>query len=147
MKCPNHIINSLYLYMDFTVKKHAKKEFYEVFSKWLDDHKFPRIGIDLLPELCFVSYTSDNEPAYCMWFYFTDSKLAWLAFPASNKNISFKKRDLGLLFLTNYVKNYAKKKGIKMLFTTSNTDSVVDVLNKAGFQDMDQNVNHYGLIL
>jgi hypothetical protein len=78
-----------------------------------------------------------------MWFYFTDSKLAWLAFPASNNKIAYKKRDGGLRFLLNHIENYAKKKGIKMLFTTSNTESVVKVLTTSDFLEGDVNVSQY----
>ena len=128
--------------MAFLVKRHSKSEFYEIFSKWLFNHNFPIINEILLPENVFVVY-SEDIPIYCMWFYFTDSKLAWLAFPCSNSNIPYKKRDGGLRFLLNHIENYAKKKGIKMLFTTSNTESVVKVLTTSDFLEGDLKVNQY----
>jgi hypothetical protein len=128
--------------MAFLVKRHSKSEFYETFSKWLFNHNFPIINEILLPENVFVVYNEDI-PVYCMWFYFTDSKLVWLAFPASNSNIPYKKRDGGLRFLLNHIENYAKKKGIKMLFTTSDTESVVKVLTTSDFSEGDLKVNQY----
>lgn len=129
--------------MNFTVKKHSKSEFYDTFIKWCDEHKFPRANPELLPENIFVCYNEEEQPIYCIWFYFTDSKLAWLAFPVSNKKIAFKKRELGFAYLMNQVENYAKRKGIKLLFTTSGTDSVIDVLTKSGFEEGDKNVTQY----
>jgi len=66
-----------------------------------------------------------------------------LAFPCSNKKVAFKKRDFGFEYLINQVSEYAKKKGIKLLFTTSNTGSVVDVLLKTGYNEGDLNVTQY----
>lgn len=128
--------------MAFLVKRHSKSEFYETFAKWLFNHNFPIINEILLPENVFVVYNEDIS-IYCMWFYFTDSKLAWLAFPASNNNIAYKKRDGGLRFLLSHIENYAKKKGIKMLFTTSDTESVVKVLTTSDFSEGDLKVNQY----
>jgi hypothetical protein len=132
--------------MAFSVKRHSKSEFYETFEKWLFNHNFPIINEILLPENVFVAYNED-VPIYCMWFYFTDSKLAWLAFPCSNNKITYKKRDGGFRFLLNHIENYAKKKGIKMLFTTSDTESVIEVLTTSDFLPGDLKVNQYFKIL
>jgi len=128
--------------MGFVVKKRSKAEFYDIFSGWLDLHHFPRINDLVLPEFCFVAYV-DDLPIYSCWFYFTNSKLAWLAFPASNKNISFKKREGGLEFLFEHISRYAKKKGIITLFTTSGTDEIIKPLLKNGFEIGDVGVSHF----
>ena len=127
--------------MSFTVKKHSKEEFYEIFCKWLETQKFPLINKEVLPENCFVCYI-DETPCYSIWVYFTDSKLAWLAFPASNKNVGFKTKNGGLDFLINYVCDYLKRKKMITAFTTSATENVVLALEKAGFDKGDQCI-HY----
>jgi hypothetical protein len=127
--------------MAFEVKKHSKEEFYEVFSKWLDLHNFPRINKEVLPENCFVVY-KDDLPIYSFWVYFTDSKLMWIAFPASNKNVNYKKRIGGMEVLIEHIKQYAKRKGIITLFTTSSTQSIIENLTNCGFEIGDTNVNH-----
>jgi len=128
--------------MAFEVRKHSKEEFYEQFCKFLDLHHFPRIHKDVLPELVFVCYVKDI-PIYSFWFFRTDSKLAWIAFPASNKNVNYKQRIGGMEFLLEHIKNYAKKKGIMTLFTTSGTESIIESLTKSGFEAGDANVNHF----
>jgi hypothetical protein len=125
----------------FSVKKHSKEEFYEQFCKFLDLHQFPRINKDVLPENCFVCYR-DDLPIYSFWVYYTDSKLMWIAFPASNKNVNYKKRIGGMEFLLEHIKEYAKRKGIITLFTTSGTESIIETLTKSGFEIGDTNVNH-----
>jgi N-acetylglutamate synthase-like GNAT family acetyltransferase len=127
--------------MAFEVKKHSKEEFYEVFSKWLDLHNFNRINKEVLPENCFVVY-KDDLPIYSFWVYFTDSKLMWIAFPASNKNVNYKKRIGGMEVLLEHIKQYAKRKGIITLFTTSSTESIIGSLTNCGFEIGDTNVNH-----
>ena len=123
--------------MLFTAKKHSKEEFYQTFIKWLETQNFPLINKDVLPENCFVCYINEI-PCYCIWVYFTDSKLAWIAFPASNKNVSFKIKNGGLDFLINYVCDYLKRKKMITAFTTSATENVVLSLEKAGFDKGDE---------
>jgi len=132
--------------MEFTVKKQATDSFYETFKGWLSEHKFPEISRLILPENVFVCY-SDGEPVYSTFFYFTDSKLAWVGFPASNKNIPYKNREKGLEFLMEYIVKYAKRKKMAMIITTSGTEAVIKACNGAGFLLGDENVNHYLRIL
>lgn len=130
--------------MSFIVKKHSKEDFYPTFIRLLDLHKFPRINDKVLPEIAFAVYGENDVVLYSFWFYFTSSKsLAWLAFPVSNKNIDFKKREGALEFLLEHISNYAKRKGIITLFTTSGTEGVIQPLLKNGFELGDQAVNHY----
>ncbi len=128
--------------MAFEVRKHSKEEFYDIFSAWLDNHHFPRIHKDVLPEVVFVCYKEDI-PIYSCWIYRTDSKLMWLAFPASNKNVNYKKRIGGMEVLLNHIKEYAKKKGIRTLFTTSGSESIIQSLTNVGFEIGDKSVSHY----
>jgi hypothetical protein len=128
--------------MAFEVKKHSKEEFYDTFCKFLDDHHFPRINKDVLPENVFVCF-KEEIPIYCIWVYFTDSKLMWIAWPTSNKNVNYKKRIGGMEILINHVKEYAKKKGIVTLLTTSGTDSIIQSLTNVGFEIGDKSISHY----
>lgn len=122
--------------MSFSVKKHSKEEFYDIFCKFLETQKFPLISKEVLPENCFVCYV-DDIPCYSIWVYFTDSKLAWLSFPASNKNVSYNKKRGGLDYLMNYVCDYLKRKKILTAFTTSSTENVMISLEKNGFEKGD----------
>lgn len=132
--------------MEFVVKKHNKSEFYAIFCKWLETHKFPIVSDLWLPENVFVCYTNEI-PCYCIWFYHNDAKLAHIGFPASNKNVNYKKKQGGLQHLLEYVEKYAKRKGYVTLFTTSNTESVVSTLEKCEYILGDKNVNHFFKII
>jgi hypothetical protein len=129
--------------MSFVVKKHSKEEFYDEFSSLLDKHHFPRINKMVLPENCFAVYNEDDIVLYSFWVYFTDSQLMWLAFPVSNKSIPIKRRRGAFEVLLEHISNYAKRKGIISLFTTSNTEGVIEPLLKSGFEIGDSNVHHY----
>lgn len=128
---------------DFLVKKHNKKEFYETFVKWSEMHQFPTISDLVLPENVFVCYNEDNEAIYSCWFYYTDSKLAWIAFPMSNKKIPYNKRDKGLDFLFKHIIDYSKKKKMKSIITTSSTNEVINSMSRVGFKEADMNINQY----
>jgi hypothetical protein len=128
--------------MEFIVKKHNTEEVYALMCSFWNMHKFPIISLDILPKNTFIAYYEDI-PIYSISFYFTDSKyLAWLSWPISNKNFSYKKRTGGLSFLINHVEKYSKKKGIKMLITTTSNDSIIDVLTKCNYTVGDSGVQH-----
>lgn len=128
--------------MQYTVKKHSKDEFYETFLNWCDLHKFPKIPDITLPENVFVCY-KEEVPIYAIWFYHTDSKMSHIAYPISNKKVSYNSRRGGLEFLINEVVKYARRKKIVCLFTTSGTEEVVGTLIKCGFVEADKNVTQF----
>jgi hypothetical protein len=128
--------------MQYQVKKHSKDEFYDIFSNWLISQKFPLINKEVLPENVFVMYVND-VPCYSIWVYFTDSRLAWLAFPASNRNVSYKQKQNGLPLLINHVCDYLKKKKILTVFTTSGTENVISALEQNKFEIGDSGISHY----
>lgn len=128
--------------MSFQVKKHSKDDFYETFCNWLNSQSFPLINKEVLPEIVFVC-SNDDVPCYCVWVYFTNSKLAWIAFPASNKNVNYKKKQGGLTFLINYVCDYLKRKKTLTVFTTSGTESVIKSLEENNFEIGDSKISHF----
>lgn len=129
--------------MDFQVRKHSKEEFYDTFLNWLVSQSFPLINKEVLPEVCFVLY-SGEVPCYSVWVYFTSSKgLAWIAFPSSNKDVNYNKKQGGLTYLFNFVNDYLKKKKILTVFTTSGTENVIKALKESGFEEGDSNISHY----
>lgn len=129
--------------MNFTVKKHSKEHFFDTYIKWCIEHKFPTITIDWFPENVFVSYNENDEPCYCCWFWHTDSKLAWIGFPCSNKQVKFRDREGGLDALYEYISKYAKKKNYTTIITTSGREETDRVCKNTGYVLGDENVNHY----
>jgi len=128
--------------MNFQVKKHSKKDFFEVYCKWLESQNFPFISDLVLPENCFVCY-ADEIPCYAVWFYHTDSAMAQVGFPASNKNVNYKIKEGGLKFLFEEVTKYAKRKKYLRLFTTSATESVIKALEAAEYVKGDETIHYF----
>ena len=129
--------------MEFIVKKHSKSEFYETYIKWCEQHKFPLITIDWFPENVFVSYNENDEPCYSCWFWHTDSKLAWVGFPCSNKQVKFKDREGGFEAVYEYITKYAKRKKYVTIITTSGRKETDEVCEKTGYVLGDENVKHW----
>jgi hypothetical protein len=129
--------------MEYVVNQHSKYDFYNEFKRWSNLHGFPIVSDLVLPENVFVCYNKNDTPLYCIWFYRTDSRLAWVAFPMSNKDIPYNKREKALEFLMNYVSEYAKKENFVSLITTSNTIEVISVLEKCNYKEADLNINQY----
>lgn len=129
--------------MIFKVKKHNTDDVYEMMCEFWDLHKFPKISRKILPKNTFVVYVND-VPAYTTSFYFTDSEsLAWLGWQISNPKLKYKDKKGALTHLMNYICEYAKSNNIKMILTTSSTESAITSLKESGFQEGDMNVNHY----
>ncbi len=126
----------------FEARQFKKDKFYETFCQWLKEHNFPIIDRSVLPENVFVCY-KEGIPVYCFWLYLTDSKLAWLAWPASDKYIDYKHKEGGLEFLVNHISRFCQENKITTMFTTSNTDSIINPLLNNGFIGRDLSVNHY----
>lgn len=118
--------------MAFSVKQLPKSEFYDIFASWLNGHNFPLVRESVLPENAFVCY-SGNIPVYCYWVYKTDSKLVWLGYSASNKEVPFSQREGGLGVLVTEIENHCKTLGIEMIITTTGTKSIMNPLIKSGF--------------
>ena len=131
--------------MELKVKKHNKHEFHDIFAKWLESQNFPYIAKEVLPENVFVAYV-DDVPCYCLWFYHTDSQMAQVGWPASNKNVSKKHKDGAFKYLYEQVSKYAKRKKYLRLFTTSATQSVIDTMLSAGYVEGEE-CKHYFKIL
>jgi len=72
--------------MNFTLKIQQREEFYPTYSDWCKTHNFPIISIAWFPENAFVAYKND-VPCHAIWFWHTDSGLAYVGFPISNKEL------------------------------------------------------------
>ncbi len=128
------------------VKKHSRSDFYPTYKKWCEAHSFPVSAEGFFPETAFVCY-NDEIPIYGIWFWNTDSMIAWIGFAVSDYTIDFRLKNGGLDYLIKEVVTYAKEMGYKTVFTTSGTESVIEALEKNKFIEGDVNVNQYFAVL
>lgn len=124
------------------VRKELTKKFYDTAKEWWSKHSFPFIHISFLPVNVFVVSDNDQD-LYCMFFYHTDSALAYLAYPISNLEASKKEREGGFEFLLNEMEKYALKEGYYLTYTTSPLKVVQDTLLNLGYIEGDISVNQY----
>lgn len=130
--------------MDFTVVKHSKEEFYNVFNHWIENHDMPlnSINIEMLPKNIFVCYNA-QIPIYAIPFWFTDSKIGIASVMVSNKKINYKKKIGGKEFLLEHVIKYAKQKKLKSIFSPTKNDKFIESLLKVGFFQGDDDSSQY----
>ena len=127
------------------VERKYTKDIYRMLEDWWLGNKFQVVSPSILPETTFVCYNDEDEPIYSMCFYNTDSNLCWVGWQLKNPNDV--NREGGLEFLFKGVEKYAKAMGYHIIFTTSNTPPVENVLVSSDFKVGDTNVNHYLKIL
>lgn len=127
--------------MDFSVKIVYKEDFYPTYKEWCEARKFPPIAIRQI-DTVFVCY-KEGLPIYSCFFWTTNSTFGVIGFPVGNPNIPYKDREGGLEYLFNEMINIAERSGYEILWTTSDTGSVIDNLKKTGFKTADRNVDQY----
>jgi len=132
--------------MSFIVKKHNKEEFYEQYCNFSEQHGFPIMNIELLPQICFACYNEDI-PIYAIWYWFTDSKISVLGFLMSNKKVNYKLKIGGKEALFSRIIEYAKKKKQLMLYCPTTSKSVIDIITQFGFFKGDTDSSQYFLQL
>jgi len=92
----------------FEVKTHTRQEFYHVYKSWCENHNFPPIPMVWCPETVFVAYNGET-PTHSCFFWHTDSALALIGFPASNKLANSELKVGGLEFLYGKICEFAKE--------------------------------------
>ncbi|AGO47963.1 structural protein [Cellulophaga phage phi40:1] len=131
--------------MEFKVIQHDAKDFYEVYKKWCKGHNFPARNVEEL-DIAFVSYRGDT-PLYSTFIWRTPSTFCVLGFPVSNPDIPYIHRKGALGFLFSEVSRQLKEMGFKIIWTTSDTERVVEGLIDSGFQVADTKVDQYYKVL
>ena len=132
----------------FECKVHSRSEFYPMYAKWVEAHGFPVLPHAWFSEKCLVAY-KDEAPTHCVWFYNTDSALAYFGYPASNLELSSDEKKGGLEFLYKEVLKYAKDNHFLCVMSYSHPErkTVTDALEVNEFILGDQNAANYIKIL
>jgi|14_taG_2_1085336.scaffolds.fasta_scaffold129170_2 hypothetical protein len=119
------------------------KDFYSTMKDWCEGHNFPHISPSMLPDTTFICYNDKGEQAYSICFYNTDSGIAWIGWELSNPKLSKEDKEGCFDYLIEKVEEYSKLSGYHIVFTTSNTPPVEDLLKGRNYSTGDVNVNHY----
>ena len=124
------------------VEQKLTKEIYEMMKDWWLGNNFQVVSPSLLPQTTFVCYNDDEVPIYTMCFYHTDSNLAWIGWQLKNPDKSVD-RTGGLDYLFEAMEDFAKVNGYQVMFTTSNTPPVEEIMKNRQFNVGDRDVHHY----
>lgn len=117
------------------------KKYYHKYCEMAKSHGFPPMPIDKVDKL--FGYEVDGELLYTCFAWSTDSIMAVLGFPVSNKEVSFEIKKGKLTLFMKDIVDYCKKDGAKIVWTTSGTDRVIESLVSSGFIEGDSSVNLY----
>ena len=126
----------------FTTKLIKTKKFYATYKKWSEEKGFPVNIRENLGKRVFVCYRQ-RTPIYCCFLFETDSKMALVGYPISNRSIPFNLREGGLEFMFGRMSEILEKKGYTKIWTTSGTKPIMETLDKEGYINADPNVNVY----
>lgn len=129
------------------VKLIKTREFYNTMLSWCEGHNFAKISPSMLPVGTFVCYNDKGQQAYSVCYYNTDSGIAWIGWELSNPELTKEEKKGCFDYLIEEVELYSKDIGYHIVFTTSHTPPVEELLKSRDFKVGDINVNHYIKIL
>jgi hypothetical protein len=132
----------------FEVRIESREDFYPIYAEFCSQHEFPIIPMIWFPKKCFVSYLAET-PTHCIWFYETDSCLAYVGYPASNKFMSSELKKGGLEYLYSKVCEYAKENHYVTVTTYSHPErkTITEALESNNFKIGDKNAINFIKIL
>tara|TARA_R110002073_G_scaffold3315_6_gene22359 strand:- start:21606 stop:22028 length:423 start_codon:yes stop_codon:yes gene_type:complete len=125
----------------FNVRIEQKEDFYPTFKKWCTAREFPCIPLRQI-DTVFVCYL-DNVAVYSCFFWNTNSTFGVVGFPMSNPNVPYSEKRGGLTTLFDQITLTAKAGGYEIIWTTSDTDRVIEGLTEVGFKTADLKVDQY----
>ena len=120
------------------------KSDYETLVSWWDDWNFQPPTREMLPDLGLggvMVFNEDDTPICAGFLYETNSCMGWCEYIVSNKKFKEKdKRAAALTFLISSISGLAKKKGLRLLFTSTKHPSLTKRYLDAGFLKGDDSV-------
>lgn len=129
-----------YMMSERTVKV-DKIHYYDMYKKLCEMHKFPALHIDNIEEV-FVHFKEGLVTHSCFKWN-TGSKICILGFPLSNLGIGSKYRKGCLSKFFKDMVEQCTEDGYNLIWTTSGTERIIEVLEENGFTHADKNVQQY----
>ena len=115
---------------------------YPTVCEWWRAWDWPPIDQEILPEIGIVSEI-DGVPAFCAWLYRTDSKMAWIGFPISNREVRKKERCAAIDAAIAALRELARTHGYTAFSAITNSKNLGARYEHAGMNAYDKNITHY----
>lgn len=128
--------------MSLRFRLENKFDYYPTIAKWYEQHNFPVISFDVTPESLFV-VSNETKDLYCIPIHITDSTLAYIAFPVSNKEATKEEKEGAFTRLLGYAEETLGILGYTTFVTTSDTPVLMKMFAEAGYEESEKNVTYY----
>lgn len=132
----------MYIMNNLKFRLENKFDYYPTIAKWYEEHNFPVISFDITPESLFV-VSNETKDLYCVPIHITDSTLAYIAFPVSNKNATKEEKEGAFTRLLAYAEETLGILGYTTFVTTSDTPVLMKMFAEAGYEESEKNVTYY----
>jgi len=119
-----------------------KETYYGTLVGFWKEWGFPVLPITALPESIYV-VSQDGIDLYAVPVYETNSSIAWIGFPTSNKLSPKELRAGALGELLKFIEGRVLEKGFELLLTTSDTPKLMESFIASGFEPSDEGVTFY----
>lgn len=126
--------------LEYTVRV-DKEMYYQMYTDICKMHKFSALHIDNIDEV-FV-YFKGGVVIYSCFKWNTGSKICILGFPLSNLAVKSEFRKGSLTKFFKDMVEQCTEDGYNLIWTTSGTERIIEVLKENGFTHADENVQQY----
>lgn len=126
--------------------KYNRKEHEEIIHKWWQEHGWPTIPHQALPQFGLIALLND-KPRAVGFIYKTDSCIAWLEWILKDPSLVAQDKDIVLDYLIKDLIQYAKDQGFRIVFTSIENKSLGHRLLGHGFKSNDSKMTNMTLTL
>lgn len=125
--------------------KPYKVEDYQEVSEWFQKHGWPPVQADILPALGAIVYDKEtNKNLAVAWLYIEATRpVAVLEWMLTNPDNSPKNSYKAIVILVEYIKKLVTDMRYKVLFTSTKTEGLIKLYEKAGLQKADTGMTNF----
>lgn len=121
--------------------RYFESEDYPMICQWWDDWNFQKMPEQALSKRGFI-VSQGGEDICAAWLYSSDSVICWVEFYVANKKASRKNKKGAFAFLIEAIAKDARKLGFSIMFSSVKNISLMNRLEKSGFQVADEGMTN-----
>lgn len=113
-------------------------------TEWWGKWGWPALPKEMLPSTGYLA-SWDDKPLMAGWLYMPSENtgIGWFEWAVSNPESTSTERENSLKALTDMIDVVGTSKGLKLIFSSTNSEKFGDRLSRCGFDATDKNVTIY----
>lgn len=113
----------------------------DLLGDWWEGHGWPRLPLDVLPQICALGVCGDRAVA-AAFAYEPTPTVAWIDYMVTNPSSGLK----GAISLKNLIIQFSdnlQSRGYKYIHSCCRQESLARLMEKSGYKRTDEGVTHF----